>query len=87
MSPSNTTIKVSKQLRDRLAERADRENATLAEAIEHALDEAEEHEFWVRVRWEHLQASPPQSDSAFDSTLRDDLNDPSDEAIARNDAW
>jgi len=78
-----TTIKVPRTLRDRLAARAHRENTTLAGALEHVLDETEEHEFWESVRASN--AASPQ-DSLASVALRDNLSDPDDDAIEA-DAW
>ncbi|MCC2309979.1 hypothetical protein [Cellulomonas chengniuliangii] len=78
-----TTIKVPRTLRDRLAARAHRENTTLAGALEHVLDETEEHEFWESVRASN--AASPQ-DSLASVALRDNLGDPDDDAIEA-DAW
>jgi predicted transcriptional regulator len=47
---STTTIKVPVELRDRLAERARREHATLSTVITHALDLADAAAFWENVR-------------------------------------
>lgn len=47
---TTTTIKVPAELRDRLAERARREHTTLAGAIEHSLDAADDAAFWNEVR-------------------------------------
>jgi hypothetical protein len=44
------TIKVPVDLRDRIAERARHEHVTLARAIAHALDIADEARFWTEVR-------------------------------------
>lgn len=45
-----TTIKVPVELRDRLAERARRDNTTLAGAIASSLEAAETQQFWQQVR-------------------------------------
>jgi hypothetical protein len=47
---SSTTIKVSTELRDRLAELAEREHTTIAGAIARTLDRAETAAFWEDVR-------------------------------------
>ncbi len=47
---ATTTLKVPVELRDRLADQARRRGTTLAGAIAHALEVAEEHEFWEDVR-------------------------------------
>jgi predicted transcriptional regulator len=46
---TSTTIRVSRQLHDRLAKRAASRHATLADAIEHALDVEDSAEFWANV--------------------------------------
>ena len=45
----STTIRLSRQLHERLARRAEAEHTTLAGAIEHALDAEETAEFWARA--------------------------------------
>lgn len=45
-----TTIKVSIELRDRIARLAESHHLTMAGAVERALNVAEEEEFWVRAR-------------------------------------
>lgn len=47
---ATTTLKVPVELRDRLAEQARRHGTTLAGVIAHALEVAEEREFWEEVR-------------------------------------
>jgi predicted transcriptional regulator len=47
---TSTTIRVPTELRDRLAEIAEREHTTLAGAIERSLDRAETAAFWGTVR-------------------------------------
>lgn len=46
---ASTTIRVSRQLHDRLAKRAASRQTSLAEAIEHALDTEERADFWADV--------------------------------------
>lgn len=46
---ATTTIKVPVELRDRLAQRAQREHTTLAGAIESSLDAADAEDFWSEV--------------------------------------
>ena len=48
--PSTTTIKVPTELRDRLADLAQREHTTLAGAIAQSLDRAETAAFWEDFR-------------------------------------
>ncbi|WP_304453724.1 hypothetical protein [Nocardiopsis sp. YSL2] len=88
MSSTDTTIKVPRRLRDRISERAKREHVTLAVAIEHALDEAEELEFWGDVRRHHASLSDAdRQDHLVGHALRDDLDDPSDDALSDREAW
>ena len=47
---TTATIKVPVELRDRLAERARHEHSTMAGAIAHALDAADDAAFWAEVR-------------------------------------
>jgi hypothetical protein len=47
---ATTTLKVPTELRDRLAAQARRRGTTLAGAIAHALEVAEERQFWDDVR-------------------------------------
>ena len=83
-----TTIKVPKELRDRLAAQAKREHITLAAAIARALDEAEERQFWDAVREENGRLTDEEREQyRHDSTLLDDLDDPEDEAISIRGEW
>jgi predicted transcriptional regulator len=83
-----TTIKVPKELRDRLAAQAKREHITLAAAIARALDEAEERQFWDAVREENgLLTDEERAQYRHDSTLLDHLDDPEDEAISIRGEW
>lgn len=54
---ANTTIKVSVELRDRLARLAEQQNTTLAGAIERSIDKADEAQFWADVRTKMGSAS------------------------------
>ena len=83
-----TTIKVPSELRDRLAAKAKQHNATMAAVIAHALDEAEEQEFWRRVREENARITDEErAERVHDSTLLDNLHDPADEAISIRGEW
>lgn len=85
-----TTIKVPRELRDRLAQRASRSRTTLAEAISAALDESEEREFWAQVRQanasipEQVRAEHRAADAAVGY---DNLSDADDEAISEAGGW
>jgi predicted transcriptional regulator len=88
MGMTVTTIKVPIELRDRLAARAKHDNVTMARVITQALDEAEEREFWERVRAENaLITDEERAERVHDSTLLDDLDDPVDEDLSRRGAW
>lgn len=81
-----TTIKVPRDLRDRLAVRARAEQTTLAGAIARALDESEERAFWEQVRAEHAALSDEdRRGRVVDPTLGDDLVDASDDALGSDD--
>ncbi|WP_100446693.1 toxin-antitoxin system protein [Glycomyces xiaoerkulensis] len=45
-----TTIKVTTDLRDRIARLAESRHLTMAGAVERAIDVGEEEEFWARAR-------------------------------------
>jgi hypothetical protein len=78
-----TTIKVPREVRDRLAEVARAQHVTLATALVHALDRAEELDFWTAVREHHAQSSDT-GDHLADVALRDDLADESDDRLGRS---
>lgn len=85
--PEMTTIKVSRELRDRLAERATRQGTTLAGVIASSLDDLDERAFWDQVRAHHAGLSEDQRRRwATDPTLADNLADPGDDALAE-DQW
>ncbi len=81
--PRSTTIKVSAALHDRLAARARERRTTLAGAVEQALDESDEQEFWADVR---RQNAGTAHDELAAVALRDDLADAVDDALGR-DGW
>lgn len=80
--PSPTTIKVSRELRDRIAARAARDGTTLAGAITRALDASEAESFWAQVT-EHHRRAPDIAEA--DGTMRDHL-EPADDELGR-DGW
>lgn len=81
-----TTIKVPRELRDRLAERAAAEGTTLAGAIRHALDASDQEVFWQRVRRDHARLTDADRRAVVpDPTLADGLADPGDDALAPED--
>ena len=84
----STTIKVPRELRDRLARRAQREHVPLAQVIERALDENEDREFWDRVHREHARLSTSERQVyVAGSTLGDDLDDAGDDALSERGEW
>jgi predicted transcriptional regulator len=69
-----TTIKVPKELRDRLATVARRDNVTLATAIERALDTLDERAFWDAVRRDNAALTDDERSAYIsDATASDDL--------------
>lgn len=88
MATNATTIKVSRELRDRIAERAHADHVSLAAAISHALDLADRQEFWSATATEHAALSESER-AAYrsDATLGDDLADADDDAVTAADAW
>ncbi|MFY7067604.1 hypothetical protein ACOQFV_17265 [Nocardiopsis changdeensis] len=88
MTSTDTTIKVPRALRDRISRRAKREHTTLAAAIERALDESDELEFWREVRRHNAELSAGEREAyTSDRTLGDDLADSGDDALTAEDAW
>jgi predicted transcriptional regulator len=83
----STTIRLSRQLHDRLAQRAKAEQTTLAGAIEHALDAEENAKFWSRAAatMGSRDAQHPARRESDDlpGTLRDGL----DPAETWDDIW
>lgn len=80
--PPMTTIKVPRELRDRLASRARAQHTTLAGALAKALDDADEQAFWHRVREENARIGEAElRERVSDPTVRDDLADAADDAI------
>ncbi|RIQ26079.1 hypothetical protein [Jiangella rhizosphaerae] len=85
---ATTTIKVPRALHQRLAERARRERVTLATAIEHALDEADERSFWLAVRAEHAAMSDEErAEYESSATLGDNLDDGDDDDLTAEHGW
>lgn len=82
-----TTIRVSKELRDRLQERARAEGVTLAGAIERALDASDERHFWDAVRREHEALSLEERRDYLRSGGIDDLHDATDDQLSERDEW
>lgn len=84
---TSTTIKVPRELRDRLAERARAGRTTLAGAIEAALDASDEQRFWSTVAAEHAALTAGGRADYVQTAVRDDLEDEADDAVSERDAW
>ncbi len=82
-----TTIKVSRELRDRIALRASAQRTTLAGAIERALEDSDEQRFWADVRREHEALSDDERARYVRSGGRDDLRDADDDELSEHDGW
>lgn len=82
-----TTIKVTKQLRDRLAARAQRDHVTLGTAIARALDESEERTFWKSVAAEHASLSAADRHGYLPDATLLDSRDPADDAVSTRNGW
>lgn len=86
--PLTTTIKVPRELRDRLSALARSQHTTLAGAITRILDEVDEQAFWAAIRADHAALTAEQrEDHSFDATLADDLADPADDLLSETDGW
>lgn len=88
MTIASTTIKVPRELRDRIAERARAEHVTLAAAISNALDLADGQAFWSAIVAEHsVMTKVERAAYRTDATLGDNVADPSDDALTVADEW
>jgi hypothetical protein len=88
MTADSTTIKVPRELRDRIAERAQAEHVTLAKAISLALDLADEQKFWSAVTAGNAALTDTErAQRRDDGTLTDNLADADDDALTATDAW
>ena len=86
--PLTTTIKVPRDLRDRLAALARDQHTTLAGAITRVLDEADEQAFWAAIRAENtLLTAEQREERVSDATLADDLADPADNLLSETSGW
>jgi len=77
--PDLTTIKVPRELRDRLAERARRERLSLAGA---ALDESDDRSFWSSVAAQHAALGEEDRRSHLPGAALADPTDPADDAVS-----
>jgi predicted transcriptional regulator len=85
---SVTTIKVPRELRDRLAEHARREHISLATVIERAVTGAEEQAFWSAVREDHAELTDADRAAYVGSPSdHDDLADDADASLSESDGW
>lgn len=84
---STTTIRLSRQLHERLARRAEAENTTLAGAIDHALDVAEREEFWLRASSTMGSAEGHTAVRADAANLGGSLQDGLDPNETWDDVW
>ncbi|MFT4221162.1 MAG: hypothetical protein QM611_11705 [Microbacterium sp.] len=82
-----TTIKVSRELRDRLALRASAQRTTLAGAIERALDETDEQRFWADIHRENQALSEDERAVYERSGGSDDLDDRADDELSERGEW
>ena len=88
MTSMDTTIKVPRSLRERISKRARHRHVTMARAIEEALDEADELEFWSEVRTYNENLTKEDRRAHLDDqTLQDDLSDPGDDTLTEEEAW
>lgn len=83
---ASTTIKVPRELRDRIAARAAREGTTLAQAIAHALDTSEEEQFWAAVAEQNRRSPDSPDDQVLPDGPQGDHLEPSDDRVGR-DGW
>ena len=83
-----TTIKVPRELRDRLAAQAEDRGVTMAAVISQALDELEEQTFWLAIHSAHSRLTKADREAYLREPLtKDGLVDEADMEISRNDAW
>lgn len=83
----STTIRLSRQLHDRLSQRAKAEHTTMAGAIEHALDAEENARFWSEAA-ATMGSSDAQRTARGDSEkLPGTLKDGLDPAESWDDIW
>ncbi|MGL4174965.1 MAG: hypothetical protein ACRCSN_02720 [Dermatophilaceae bacterium] len=83
----STTIRLSRQLHERLAQRAKADHLTLAGAIERALDVEENAEFWSRAAETMGSADSRPMTPAVSSDLAGTLKDGLDPDESWDDVW
>jgi predicted transcriptional regulator len=84
---SSTTVRLSRQLHERLARRAEAEHTTLAGVIEHALDVQEREEFWAQAAITLGSAEAHQVAQAESVRMAGTLRDGLDLGETWDDVW
>lgn len=76
-SPSSTTLRLSRQLRDEIAELANARNMTMVEVVETAIDHLKTQQWWGEVRGALavLDESYGETASALSGAVEDGLGD------------
>ncbi|HEX8507991.1 MAG TPA: hypothetical protein VF635_00630 [Propionibacteriaceae bacterium] len=83
-----TTIKVSRELRGRIAALARDQHVSLATVISRALDVSSERAFWLAVHKENQALTDDErATSLADATIADHLDDEMDASISTRKAW
>jgi predicted transcriptional regulator len=83
----STTIKVPRELRDRLTARAEAQGTTLAGAIRNALEASDEEQFWAAIRAEHAALSAREREAYLRAGHVDTIANPADDVISERDEW
>lgn len=84
---NSTTIRLSRELHERLTCRAKAQHTTLAGAIERALDVQEREEFWARAATTMGSADAPRAVQAESARLAGTLKDGLDPGETWGDIW
>jgi predicted DNA-binding protein len=84
---TTTTIRLSRELHQRLARRAKAEHMTLAGAIERALDVQDREEFWARASATMGSTGVQQREGAEAEQLAGTLKDGLDPGETWDDVW
>jgi predicted transcriptional regulator len=84
---SSTTVRLSRELHERLTRRAKAEHTTLAGAIERALDVQERGEFWARAATTMGSADAQRVAQAESARLAGTLRDGLDPGETWDDVW
>ena len=83
----STTIRLSRQLHDRLARRAKAAGTTLAGVIERALDDEERSQFWSQAAATMGSAQARRTMQADAAAMNGTLRDGLDPAETWDDVW